>query len=90
MTKFLPNPNHNGLSGYHAFKNEDGQEYGSFEVCWLNEDGIEFDEEDVGPDDNIYHAGWYWAPCFPGRMPDGEWAGPFNSSRAAYLDARNG
>lgn len=32
--------------------------------------------------------GWYWWPCFPGCLPDGEQAGPFATSRLAWADAR--
>lgn len=32
-------------------------------------------------------AGWYWWPCSPGCLPDGDPAGPFNSSGEAYRDA---
>lgn len=31
--------------------------------------------------------GWYWWPCLPGCLPDGEANGPFTSSTAAYRDA---
>lgn len=34
--------------------------------------------------------GWYWWACFPGCMPDSDPNGPFNTSRQAFLDARNG
>lgn len=32
-------------------------------------------------------AGFYWWPCFPGCLPDGEPSGPFESARAAIADA---
>lgn len=32
-------------------------------------------------------AGYYWWPCFPGCMPDGEAIGPFNSYQEALKDA---
>lgn len=31
--------------------------------------------------------GWYWWSCCPGCLPDGDPAGPFNSSGEAYRDA---
>jgi hypothetical protein len=31
--------------------------------------------------------GFYWWPCFPGCLPDGEPVGPFASAKAAYEDA---
>lgn len=63
---------HDEFEGYHKFKNEDGEEYGSFEVFWEVDDGKE---------------GWYWWSCLPGCMPDGETSGPFATSREAYDDA---
>lgn len=33
--------------------------------------------------------GWYWAPCFPGYLPDGDFNGPFDSVQAAVDDMRN-
>lgn len=55
-------------------------------VEWLDEspysDAPFTENEDKGP-------GWYWAPCFPGCMPDGEWSGPFATVEAAELDMRN-
>jgi len=35
-------------------------------------------------------AGWYWWSCFPGCLPDGEAAGPFDSESEALADARQG
>ncbi len=32
--------------------------------------------------------GWYWWPCFPGCMPDGEPMGPFDTEAEALADAR--
>ena len=34
-------------------------------------------------------AGWYYWPCFPGYLPDGEAAGPFESVAEAIQDARD-
>ncbi len=28
--------------------------------------------------------GWYWEPCSPGCLPDGEASGPFNTSEEAF------
>jgi hypothetical protein len=63
-------------AGFHQFINEDGEEYGSFEVFWSD------DTEDSG-------AGWYWHACFPGCMPDGDPFGPFARSSQAYDEARD-
>jgi hypothetical protein len=33
--------------------------------------------------------GWYWWPCFPGCLPDGEPMGPFKSAADALADAQD-
>lgn len=70
--------------GYSQFVNEDGEEYGSFEVFWAGNDTIaEWNK------DGAYEIGWYWWACFPGCLPDSEFPkGPFNTSKAAWDDAR--
>ena len=80
MTK--PNMKHAGKAGYHQFASENG-DYGSFEVVWLRGD----ETPDNGEGEHAAD-GWYWAAGFPGCLWDGEPCGPFNSSRAAWLDAR--
>lgn len=35
-------------------------------------------------------AGWFWWPCFPGCLPDGEAYGPFASEAEALADAQDG
>jgi hypothetical protein len=32
-------------------------------------------------------AGWYWWPCFPGGLPDGEADGPYETALVAYQAA---
>lgn len=78
-----PNPKYAGFDGYHEFCNEDGDSYGSFEVFW-NDGTLESDVPG-----EYEPVGWFWRACFPGCLPDGDASGPFNSSRAAYRDARN-
>ena len=34
-------------------------------------------------------AGWYWWPCFPGCLPDGDPEGPFDTEEEATLDAQD-
>lgn len=65
-------------AGFHAFLSEDGEEYGSFEVfCVRNSDHWgEIKDE------------WYWWPCSPGCVPDGDMEGPFETPQAAFIDAR--
>ena len=33
--------------------------------------------------DDEMPQGWYWQPCFPGCLPDGDMIGPFDSESAA-------
>lgn len=73
-----PDPAEDLYRGYHQFVNEHGDAYGSFEVFW--------DDQDDGGDGNRIY-GWYWWPCMPGCLPDGEPTGPFRTSGAAYDDA---
>jgi hypothetical protein len=69
--------------GYHAFKDEDGQEYGSFEAFYaFKGDLIEENGEESA-------VGWYWWACFPGCLPDGDPEGPFPTEQDAIDDAQN-
>jgi hypothetical protein len=70
---------------YGRFINEEsGDEYGSFEVFYI--DHAEALAEILGEDND---AGWYWWACFPGCLPDGEPHGPFETEEQAYADARD-
>ena len=74
---------------YHQFTNEQGEQYGSFEVF--------FDTADTGPwsdeprnfdqDGKPVKSGFYWWSCFPGCLPDGEPSGPFENEQEAIKDA---
>lgn len=59
---------------YHQWTDDTGEPLGSFEVFEV----IESDH---------LEPGWYWWPCFPGCLPDGEAAGPFPTQAAALADA---
>jgi hypothetical protein len=37
---------------------------------------------------NPVEPGWYWWPCFPGCLPDGEPMGPFATQEEAIADAQ--
>ena len=37
-----------------------------------------------------HEAGWYWWPCFPGCLPDGDPVGPFGTEELALSDAQEG
>lgn len=52
------------------------------EVFWLAS------VTDGGPAASSLGPGWFWWPCQPGCLPDGEPNGPFDSSIEAYLDAQ--
>ncbi len=65
---------------YHKFKDEDGNEYGSFEVYYAAKGGSTSEGMD---------AGWYWQACFPGCLPDGDPVGPFETEQEAIDDAQN-
>lgn len=73
----------NSRAGYHRFVNEDGEEYGSFEVWWLDRSAM---ENPVDIDE--LSQGWYWSPGFPGCTHDGPPNGPFHTSTEAWRDAR--
>lgn len=78
---------------YHAFKCDDGTEYGSFEVFYADARMVrqaQKDSEGMRPDEAspITETGWYWWACFPGCMPDGNAMGPFQTEREAIEDAR--
>jgi hypothetical protein len=60
------------LSGYHQFGPRHAP-YGSFEVFYGRQ-GYE-------------PRGWYWWPCLPACLPDGDAVGPFKTAREAYADA---
>ena len=65
--------------------------HGSFEVFWDDPD-IPFGNDpqnarNYDSDGEPVKPGWYWWPCFPGCLPDGDPIGPFSSSRQAHEDA---
>ena len=72
----MANPKYDAKAGYHTFGKGNPH---SFEVIWC-------DDEDA-PDAN--GAGWYWAAGEPGYLFGGAPCGPFNSSTAAYRDAKD-
>lgn len=46
--------------------------------------------EFVFDDESDCDPGWYWWPCFPGCLPDGDPIGPFETEEEAIEDAREG
>lgn len=63
-----------------SFAGQHHSDIGPFEVFWG--EFIEFGEG--------FGEGWFWWPCHPGCLPDGDPTGPFNSSGEAWKDAMNG
>ncbi len=68
---------------FYRFRNEDGEEYGSFEVFCMDE------SYPVEPGVEPWEPGYYWQACFPGCLPDGEPVGPFDSEDEAIEAARD-
>lgn len=69
------------MMAYHKFIDDEGEEYGSFEVFEVTSGSREATHEG-------YELGFYWWPCSPGCLPDGEPSGPFKTYREAVNDAR--
>lgn len=65
--------------GYNKFV-VDGNVMGSFEVFYAGPNHDWGDLENGG-------EGFYWWPCYPGCMPDGDPNGPFPTAEGAFLDA---
>ena len=63
------------------------------EVFYMSDDEIESYGHDsiwFCPDDGFTYmpGGWYYWPCLPGCLPDGDPIGPFESEQAAIDDAQ--
>ncbi len=65
----------NSKEGFHSDDN------GSFEVFYIDSTLIRKEE---GRD---HECGWYWWPCSPGCLPDGEAEGSYGTSHEAYVAA---
>lgn len=68
------------MQGYHQFIS-DGEHFGSFEVAY-------FEAMPIDESSDFTLAGWYWAACFPGCLPDSDWYGPFATAEEAYANAQ--
>lgn len=53
---------------------------------------VEVWHSDDYPTENgkLVETGWYYWPCFPGCIPDGDPIGPFETEEEALADAREG
>lgn len=64
------------------------------EIFYIDSDGhsdgrpFVFPHEPGEPAMGTSEAGWYWWPCFPGCLPDGDPIGPFDTEAEALADAR--
>ena len=69
---------------YYEFASDSGTGYGSLQT--FQHPLIEFtqDGETLQGQESL---GWYWWPCFPGCLPDGDAVGPFQTGREAVIDA---
>jgi hypothetical protein len=67
--------------GYHAFKDDEGGTFGSFET-------FEITAVDGVSSDCTLEPGFYWQACFPGCLADGAPMGPFDTESAAIEDAQ--
>ena len=57
------------------------------EVFYLSSTDIISDHW-VDPESERIKPGYYWWPCFPGCLPDGEPIGPFTNYNEALANAR--
>lgn len=73
---------------YHQFKDEDGEEHGSFEVFYDDADDVGNGPRNFDSNGEPVAPGWYWWSCFPGCMPDGDPMGPFATKQEAIDDAQ--
>lgn len=56
---------------------------------WTEADAARHDPYCTGDEsDWRNYPGWYWWPCFPGCLPDGEPIGPFDSQADAIASAQ--
>lgn len=68
-------PRRDAFAGYHTWGSGT-----SFEVFHVDAEHVQHSAEPT-------QVGWYWWPCHPGCLPDGDIAGPFLTAEGAYLDA---
>ena len=61
------------------------------EVFYMSAGELSCDVAGDVPDDECEPAlpGWYWWPCFPGCLPDGDPVGPFDTEAMAIADAQD-
>lgn len=67
--------------GYHTHDS-----HGSVEVFFVDADLAKADADLQFA--GVTGKGWYWWPCHPGCLPDGDCVGPFPTAEGAYLSAQ--
>jgi hypothetical protein len=72
---------------YYEFASDSGTGFGSLEAFHTDEHPITSTGERFDNYAETVQAGWYWWPCFPGCLPDGDATGPFQTEREAVEDA---
>ena len=100
MARFYSDPSREretwALPNFEAFEvkaDEFSAAFVSNDGTWMA-DNMASELDGYAPDEDISGraqelAGWYYWPCFPGCMPDGDATGPFESEEAAIADARD-
>jgi hypothetical protein len=68
---------------YHSNKSRESDPHAlpNIEVFHVSQDQVQYSAEPT-------QVGWYWWPCFPGCLPDGDPNGPFTSEAEALADAQ--
>lgn len=61
----------------------------NIEVFWDDADVVNGHARNFDTDGNPVEPGWYWWPCFPGCLPDGDAVGPFATKAQAIANAQD-
>lgn len=61
------------------------RDWSSCPICDLANRGLGAAEDFA---QHTEHVGWYWWPCSPGCLPDGDPNGPYDTEDEALADAR--
>ena len=74
---------------YYEFASDCGTGYGSLEAFHISPELAAFIDDVAAFNCNgeTVEPGWYWWPCFPGCVADGDAVGPFETERDAVIDA---
>ena len=67
---------------HYPFHSDEGEPHGSFEIFQEDKDPRQYDP--------MLRDNWFWWPCFPGCLPDGDKIGPFKTWKECFNDADPG